>query len=186
MKRGLALFTVAAVMLSSPVFAQDEAPPSGDGEQSVTRKPGALFDTSVKDRPMMLSGFVGLPFFGIGFGLAPRFSVPIVKEGFIPTLNDWVDIEFGFDLNFHLGPAVSFVPAVEGRWNFQITPEFAAYGKAGFGIGYWGYTGLGLTPYSGLYGYPIVAVGLLYKIGGVFLRAEGGVPWVKVGVGIPF
>ncbi len=190
MRRSLALFTVAAVLFAGPLasraYAQEEGGQSTGGE-SVVRKPGGLMDASPQERPHMLSFFLELPYYGYGFGLGlgARYTLPIVKDGFIPTLNDSVELEFGLDTWFAFGGWFNFAVPIEGRWTFHITPEFSAYGKVGVGLGGVVYTGNGFG-YSGFLWYPSVNLGILYKLGGVYLRAEVGAPALKVGIAIPF
>jgi hypothetical protein len=187
MRRSLALFTVAGVLVAGPLssraYAQEEGGQTS-GESAV-KKPGGLMDASEQDRPSMLSFFVELPYYGgFGIGAGARYTLPLLKNGFISTLNDSIELEFGADGWFAFYGFVAVGIPVEGRWTFHITPEFSAYGKVGVGLGVAAITYANGSPY--FYVYPSVNAGVLYKLGGIYLRAEVGVPALKLGIAIPF
>ena len=186
MRRSLALFTVAAVLVAGPLasraYAQEEGGQSSG--ESVVRKPGGLMDASEHDRPSMLSFFLELPYYGgFGLGAGARYTLPLLKNGFISNLNDSVELEFGADGWFSFYGFWALGVPVEGRWTFHITPEFSAYGKVGVGLGVAAVTAFNGAPY--FYVYPSVNAGVLYKLGGIYFRGEIGVPGLKVGIAIP-
>jgi hypothetical protein len=84
---------LAAALCATPVLA-DDAPASGSDTptESSFRRQGALLDRSPQRRPMMVSLFLGLPYgyyyYGFPFGLGGRFLIPLVHDGFIPSVND--------------------------------------------------------------------------------------------------
>ncbi len=156
---------------------------------------GGLLDKGTGHvRAPMLSFFLGVPYggyygstfgysYGFTLGLGLRFYIPIVKEGFLPMLNDSFGIEFGVDTGFvfgnYLGLAIG-IP-VEARWNFHIFPRLEAYAKLGFGIGVLAIGNVYVYPY------PVANVGVLFKLNKVlYLRAEVGYPAVKIGLGLAF
>ncbi len=155
---------------------------------------GGLLDKGTGHvRSPMLSFFLGIPYGSYGYtgsyypgftlGLGLRFYLPIVKEGFLPMLNDSFGIEFGVDTGFvfgyYLGLAIG-IP-VEVRWNFHIFPRLEAYAKLGIGIG------VLAVGYIYLYPIPVANVGVLFKVNKVLsLRAEVGYPAVKIGLGLAF
>ncbi len=187
MRRSLALFSVAAVLIAGPLssraYAQEEG--GGSGESAV-KKPGGLMDASEHDRPSMLSFFLEIPYYGYGFGLGAgaRYTLPLLKSGFISNLNDSIELEFGADGWFSFYGFWALGVPVEGRWTFHITPEFSAYGKVGVGLGVAAVTAVSGSPY--FYVYPSVNLGVLYKLGGIYLRGEIGTPALKLGIAIPF
>jgi hypothetical protein len=161
------------------------------------KEPGALLDASEQERPQMLSFFAGLPygylFYGFPIAVGARYYIPILKNGFIPPVNDEFGIEFGADFSFFLGRQ-SFLPflglPVEVLWRFHFTENFDAYAKLGlalrFGFGSY-YNGFNTVSGVGVDIDPVSAVGLVYKLSSnIALRAEVGYPWIKVGIGILF
>jgi hypothetical protein len=210
MRRNLKGWLVLGVLFSSLVaFAKDEPPPPPPpppppAEESSSSNAGGgglngtdgLFDASSKsNRKQMLSFFLGLPYGGayysglygggFPFGVGARFYLPIVANGFIPSLNDSFGIEFGADANFYFGgyggTSYGFAIPVEARWNFHLLPKVEAYGKLGFALGFYipAFGNLSFYPYA------IAQVGIMYMITPtIALRAEVGYPHIKVGIGI--
>ncbi len=170
-----------------------ESPASGDWS---IRGQNSLLNTGTGHvRKPMLSFFVGVPFSYYGYGtyvsafslgLGARFYIPIVKEGFLPMLNDSFGIEFGVDTiavfgAYGYGTGFAFAIPVEARWNFHIFQKLEAYAKVGAGLGF--FFGNYLYPYF----IPVANVGVLFKLSEVIsLRAEVGYPAVKIGIGIAF
>jgi hypothetical protein len=155
-----------------------------------TEQPGGIKDSSPQSRPMMISAFTGLHyghFSGYGFPMliGGRFSIPIVPDGFIPSLNDEFGLEFGmdFDITFlssAYNDSVLFgfgIPA-DAMWDFHITPKFDAYAKIGVVIG---------SVFNSGYGFWWTfrsAVGLRLKLNDVmYFRAEVGYPAIMAGLG---
>ncbi len=188
----------AALILATPAHAQGEG---SSGEDSVVRRSGGLLDSSPQTRHHMLSFFAVLPwYYGFGVGLGVRYAIPIVPQGFIPKLNDSVELEFGADIftayyyDYAYGPNfgggysyTALAIPLEGRWTFHITDRFSAYGKAGVG---WA---LGFGPYDRFrpgYGgglYLIFCPGVLFKVSDtIALRAEVGNFGLRGGIGIAF
>jgi hypothetical protein len=89
-----------------------------------------------------------------GFGLGARFSIPIVKNGFVPSINNSVAIGFGVDWlhysgascyyydngpHYH-GPCYDvgdanylFFPVVM-QWNFFVAKQWSVFGEPGLVI----------------------------------------------------
>ncbi|MFO0599640.1 MAG: hypothetical protein U0228_30315 [Myxococcaceae bacterium] len=190
------LFTALALAgtISTAAFAEDPPPPppppeEGGGSGSGIRAQGGLLDASNYDsRPMILSVHGLLPYghFGIGYfpiGVGASFYIPIVKNGFIPKLNDEFGIDFGADFVFYLGSAYPFslyLP-VGVQWKFHILEKLEAYAKIGFLAQIWfGYT----TPFLP---WPYGMVGIHYWFSKNFgLKAEVGYPGIRAGVVFAF
>jgi len=88
-----------------------------------------------------------------GFGLGARFSIPIVENGFVPSINNSVAIGFGgdwlhysgdrcyYDNNPHFnGPCYDvgdanylFFPVVM-QWNFFVAKKWSVFGEPGLVI----------------------------------------------------
>jgi hypothetical protein len=89
---------------------------------------------------------------GAGFGLGARFSIPIVDNGFIPSINNSVAISFGVDWVhyagnscFYYGPhpgqgcysvgdANFLVFPVVMQWNFFVARSWSVFGEPGLAI----------------------------------------------------
>jgi hypothetical protein len=52
----------------------------------------------VGTRPVDLEGYAGFSWFGTGFVLGGRAGIPIVPNGFVPTLDNAVYVSFGLEL----------------------------------------------------------------------------------------
>jgi hypothetical protein len=177
---GLAL-TAGAALADGPVAARGE--------------PNSITDNSVKTRPSDFSLLGFLPFYGYGFGIGVegRYEIPIVANGFIPSINNSISIEPSFGISYN-GSGVSgsdyhltvFSPAVYGIWSFWFSEPFRAY--AGLGLGYniavvSGYNGS--DSFSSFYWDPVV--GIFYKFApAIAFRAEAGREAIKAGVSFFF
>lgn len=74
-----------------------------------------------------------------GFGPGARFSIPIVENGFVPTINNSVAISFGIDWVYRGegfgGDSVNeFVLPVTMQWNFWVTDNWSFFGEPGVAI----------------------------------------------------
>lgn len=195
--KGLSGALVLGVLLavSAPTAAWAETGSGGRG--SAFRQSGGLLDRGTHEREQMLSFFGTLPWsYGFGFGLGARYGIPVVKDGFIPTLNDSFSIEFGGDLwyaNYGVlsssyGYTGLAIP-VEGQWSFHLTPKFTAYAKLGLGwaFHFWGDDITNGSSFSDGGFYWNGAWGVLYQVGDAFyLRGEVGYAGVKGGVALTF
>jgi hypothetical protein len=203
MRRISSMFVLATVMTASTSFAEDAPPPAATTTEAAPaqssgskwRQPGALFDGSEQTRSSMLSVFVGLPYgywaWGFPVGVGARYYLPLLHNGFISSMNDEFGLEFGVDGAFIFSPygaVLGIDVPVEAMWAFHLSPNFAAYAKAGLGIGitswpigYYGQSGVSFR-FVGVGG-----VGIMYKLTeALTFRAEVGTPWAKVGLGFSF
>jgi hypothetical protein len=179
---------LSVVFASSSALAQDAVKSRGTA-YSIT-------DTTAHQRPTDLSLLVHLPFYyGFGIGLQGRFEIPVLHEGFIPSINDSISVEpsfgiaysdagfAGFDIN-----VISFSPAAYGLWSFWFSEKFRAYGGLGIGatIGVVSGDDFGTDEgYTDLYIDPVV--GLFFNVAPNFaLRAELGNEGAKGGISIQF
>lgn len=195
MKRWVEGLVLGALLgMSVPVDAHAQE------KTSAFRQPGGLFDTSEHERPQMLSVYGILPWgYGFGFGAAARYGIPIVKQGFIPKLNDSVELEFGGDLWFasynygFLGSSYDYgytgllIP-VEGQWSFHLTPRVTTYAKVGLGWNFYFWnTDDRVGDLSGSGFWWNTAWGATYRVGeSMFLRGEVGVTGLKAGLALTF
>lgn len=175
----LSAVLVAVVAVQSlPAMAQLNGKPFEEG----LRAPDSLLDGAAHDRRSQVSAY-GLFGWGIGVGLAARYSLPVFKDGFIPELNDSFEIDLGPEFlfgTFGVAPS-AIVGAVEPRWTFHVSPQFDGYVKAGLGVFYW----FGVTNYSLVYF--LASAGLAYKIlSNFWIRGEVGNFGGLLGVGLDF
>jgi hypothetical protein len=88
--------------------------------------------------PHGLLGWDGVFYDNTGFGLGVRFGIPIVSNGFVPTINNSVAISFGVDwLHYSCyGPfndcsADYFEFPVTLQWNFYVSEHWSVFGEPG-------------------------------------------------------
>jgi hypothetical protein len=77
---------------------------------------------------------------GNSFGIGGRFSIPIVENGFVKTINNSVAISFGADLMHYDGCYIGrfggcsanflFLP-VTMQWNFFVARQWSVFGEPG-------------------------------------------------------
>ena len=185
MKTSTRLVLLSLVVVSSLSFADEPAAAEGG---SGMRRSGYLLDASSHDRDMKLAIHAVLPYAHFGYGGFPIgvgavFYIPLVKDGFIPPVNDEFGIDFGADAVFFLGysyPFALWIP-VSALWTFHITDTFAAYAKVGIALRIWpGYVNAVFPDFT-------TAVGLNWMFSkGFGLRAELGYPGIKVGILLAF
>ncbi|MGH7282531.1 MAG: hypothetical protein ACRELY_13475 [Polyangiaceae bacterium] len=105
------------------------------------KSPGDHPDYTVEIEPHGLVGF-GFRYGGAGLGVGARFSINIVKNGFIPSINNSVAVSFGADF-MHYGGCYSgfndgigcnanflFFP-VALQWNFYVASHWSVFGEPG-------------------------------------------------------
>jgi hypothetical protein len=198
--RGALLVVVGALTLASAARAQEPAPETATTTTTTTittthpssaDAAGGIKDTSLHARPQMISVFTGLHyghFSGYGFPLliGGRYSIPIVPDGFIPSLNDEFALEFGLDLDFTFlasryqdSVLVGFGIPADAMWDFHFSAKFDAYAKLGFVFG-----SVFNSGYDGFWWTFRSAVGLRLKLNeAMYFRAEVGYPAIMAGLG---
>lgn len=185
MKNLIRLGFLSAVIASSLAFAQDEEPVVDSGGSGM-RRSGYLLDASEHSRPMLLGIHAIIPYGhfygGFGIGAGASFYIPLVKDGFIPPVNDEFGIDFGADLVlfFYYAPFSITFP-VCALWTFHITDKFSAYAKVG----------ISLKIHPGWFNpvFPdfVSVAGINFMISkGFGLRAEAGYPGIKLGILLAF
>ena len=127
---------------------------SASGALAQIKQPGAHPDYSLELDPHLVIQHARGPFFadeGIGFGL--RASIPLMRNGPIPQINNNIGITFGgdfvfFDSDFDcrnnrndfLGDECDgtnlWLP-VTFQWNFFFTKVVSAFFEPGLAISYW-------------------------------------------------
>lgn len=131
---------LAVVLSATMLFASAD---------TVRAEEGIIKDASVHDvRPTKLDFTGSLGFIGDrDIGLAGWYSFPIVKDGFIPPLNDSFNLEFGAAVEYawsnygYFGYHCDYnyygvTPMGGVRWDFYLTKAWTVFAKAKAGIGY--------------------------------------------------
>lgn len=170
-----------------------------EGTSSSFDAPGGLYDTGTHERPQLLSFFGILPWgYGFGFGAAARYGIPILHDGFIPSLNDSFGVEFGADFWFasysygYLGSNYSYgykglLLPVEAMWSLHFTPQLSAYAKLGLGWNFYFWNDSVNNGLSGSGFWWNGAWGVNYQLREkLWLRGELGITGLKGGVGLSF
>lgn len=182
---------------AQPAAVPGETFESGSTTTTTTRpvasgaEPDSIKDASPHARPQMISAFTGLHyghFAGYGFPmlLGGRYSIPIVPDGFLPTINDEFGLEFGLDLDITFlanryadSVLLGFGVPADAYWDFHFSAKFDAYAKLGFVIG-----SVFNSGYDGFWWTFRSAVGLRLKLNDVmYFRAEVGYPALLAGLG---
>lgn len=117
--------------------------------QSIIKNPGDHPDYKVELEPHLDFGWANL-YASNGFGLGARATIPIVQNGFIPSLNNSVGISFGLDFLRYSGcyygngyfvngsevgcGASFFLFPITMQWNFWLTPHWSVFGEPGLYI----------------------------------------------------
>ncbi len=88
--------------------------------------------------PHALFGWFGDAYGGATLGLGGRASIPLVQNGFIPSINNSVGITFGLDLLFYQScyyhgscSATSLEFPVAMQWNFFVAQRWSVFGEPG-------------------------------------------------------
>jgi hypothetical protein len=130
----LAAFAPAAVVALGLLAARPAS------AQTIIKTPGDHPDAWEFEPHINLRPF-DTPDGDVGLGLGLRARVPIVENGFVPSINNSVGIGFGFDwLNYRAcrrgdcGQVNHFVIPVVMQWNFWLTRSWSVFGEPGLGL----------------------------------------------------
>jgi hypothetical protein len=85
-------------------------------------------------RPLQLDLHAGFAWRHDGFATGVRFGIPIVHNGFVPSINNAVYINFGGDLYFNRGDHLDLGLPVTMHWEFYFTEHWSAFGEAGLNV----------------------------------------------------
>ncbi len=127
---------LAASLLLTLVMLSDGPARADD----TIKRPGDHPAYSVEIEPHLLIGWGGWGnFYGnSGWGTGVRFGIPIVSNGFIPTINNSVAISFGLDIvhydcwyrNGNCDANYLDFP-VTLQWNFYVAQHWSVFGEPG-------------------------------------------------------
>lgn len=104
---------------------------------STIKRPGDHPHYSVEIEPHVVFGWGGVYATG-GFGLGGRFSIPVVENGFVPSINNSVAVSFGVDwvhydvCYFHGSCSANYFDLpVAMQWNFYVAQRWSVFGEPG-------------------------------------------------------
>ena len=128
------LIAALAFTLTSLVGAQARA-------DDTIKHPGDHPKYSVEAEPHVLLGWDNIYASG-GYGVGGRFSIPVVDNGFVQSINNSVAISFGMDITHYdacnfagIGCSATylFFP-VAMQWNFFVGQRWSVFGEPGLFI----------------------------------------------------
>lgn len=95
-----------------------------------------LMEPHTGDRPKTLELHAGFGFAGLAPTVGARFGIPIVKNGFIPSMDNAVYFTVGADVGFTLGTfsGVAIGVPVTVAWNFYFNDKFSAFADVGINL----------------------------------------------------
>jgi hypothetical protein len=168
------------LVISAPAAADD-----------TIKTPGDHPDYSVELEPHLLLGF-GDVYPGNSFGVGGRASIPVVKNGFISSINNSVAIGFGLDVLSHPScyyhgscSATYLAFPVVMQWNFFVAQHWSVFGEPGLYV-YHGFlpdcpAGVNCPTETGVY--PAIFAGGRYHVSdSVSLTMRIGFPAFSFGV----
>jgi hypothetical protein len=141
-KPGRAAFVIVVVFTA--VSAVLRSAQAGD---NTIRQPGDHPNYAVEIEPHLDFAWFNYAGYGIGsnggVGLGARFTIPIVKNGFVSTINNTVGIGFGGDWVYFgctanvpsCGVSTLYFPVVM-QWNFYVAHAWSVFGEPGFSFNY--------------------------------------------------
>ncbi len=114
------------------------AAPTARADDTI-KHPGDHPAYDVEIEPHGLWDFWNGVYNGNGIGIGARFGIPIVSNGFIPSINNSVAISFGVDWLHYPGcyngfPGCSadyFEFPVTLQWNFYVSEHWSVFGEPG-------------------------------------------------------
>jgi hypothetical protein len=142
----LAVATAGWSCLASCLVALAAVPRSARADDTIRRR-GDHPHYHVEVEPHLSLGFGGIDGnYGdsVGFGFVPgvRIGIPVVENGFIPSINNSVAVSFGFDAVYYpdcwRGDANCSAWFLEFpatmQWNFYVAQHWSVFGEPGFFI----------------------------------------------------
>lgn len=124
-----------ATISESAAQNNDDSGASSRSSGAIIGQPGAGYGTGFTVSALGGIGSYEAGFFGLGLG--GFFGIPIVRDGFIPSLNESFHLEVGMITNivFTSFGEFGYLSPVGGvRWDFHILESFTAYAALRSGI----------------------------------------------------
>lgn len=125
---GAAALALSSLLLPAPARADDTIKHPGDHPQY-----------PVEIEPHIVLGWGGV-YGNDGYGVGARFSIPLVENGFISSINNSVAISFGADLvhydwcwyGDHASCNANYIDfPVAMQWNFFVAQRWSVFGEPG-------------------------------------------------------
>lgn len=116
----------------------------------IIKNPGDHLN-SVELEPHLVLRPLDTPHNDLGLGVGFRATIPIVKNGFVSTINNSVGIGFGLDymrydacgkyfgVYYDCGKLSHFSIPVVMQWNFFLTPAWSVFGEPGLAYNIYSY-----------------------------------------------
>lgn len=127
----------AAAATAAAAFALLTAWPGSARADDTINRPGDHPKYSVEIEPHLLLGW-GYDYPGSAWGIGGRFSIPVVDNGFVTTINNSVAISFGLDAMFfdacwyHQACSATYMEfPVVMQWNFFVAQRWSVFGEPG-------------------------------------------------------
>lgn len=155
--RSLARLLPLIAALAAPLGAR-----TAQADTLTIKNPGDHPRYVFEAEPHLVLGFIEPPGYasGAGFGLGFRGSIPIVRNGFVPSINNSVAIGFGIDFaRYGRGDYCRdggdlpdcdrtridgfnelYFPVVL-QWNFFLSRNWSVFGEPGIALNYHGWDG---------------------------------------------
>ncbi|MBO6934712.1 MAG: hypothetical protein JJ863_07050 [Deltaproteobacteria bacterium] len=148
-------------------------------------------------RPVTLDIHVGPAWYGVGLATGVRLGIPLVRNGFISTLNNAVYLTVGADFYYirynpgtgnEYGPGFGFPVGL--HWEFYFNEKLSAFAEVGANVflGPWVFDGDADNDFAN---YP--GAWILFAVGGKFwindhfaLMARLGTPYAAIGMSLAF
>jgi hypothetical protein len=173
---------LCVTLLSAPgaAFAATTGSSAPAATQTAQGEPGGIMDTRVHTRDPDISALFWLPwaYYSIGIGGQVRFEIPILPDGFIPSINDEFTLEPSFGIAAGClscgGTVTELAPALYANWRFHFTPEFDAYFGLGGGVNIALVTGIGSATAFNIYIDPCVGVTYRFPSSSFAFRGQIG------------
>jgi hypothetical protein len=130
--------SLAAALVAAPIVLGATAARADDTIRHPGDHPQYLFEAE----PHVLLGWGG-PYANEGYGVGARFSIPVVENGFVSSINNSVAISFGVDLVHYdwcwYGPnggcSANYLDfPVAMQWNFFVAQRWSVFGEPGLYI----------------------------------------------------
>ncbi|HMI86375.1 MAG TPA: hypothetical protein VK550_19915 [Polyangiaceae bacterium] len=134
------------VVLSAAVVAVGLVARTARAEEMIIKRPGDHPAYSVEIEPHLTLAFFVPTAGSSGLGIGGRFTIPIVKNGFVSSINNSVGIGLGLDWIHYNGcyrywgnPYAcanfeTFVLPVVMQWNFFLSTHWSVFGEPGLAI----------------------------------------------------
>jgi hypothetical protein len=110
--------------------------PSARADDTI-QHPGDHPHYSVEIEPHVLLGWDNI-YPGGSYGIGARFSIPLVQNGFVPSINNSVAISFGVDAMYynacwyHGACSATYLDfPVTMQWNFFVAQHWSVFGEPG-------------------------------------------------------